>query len=115
MGRARGPCRFTCFAGHCILSLGHPSGFFTMIKFRILPGLLLGLLFAVSYPSFAAKAISKQQAATIARSKFQGRVIAVDKSKHDSTPVYRVKVLDKKGGMHTIVIDHQSGNILSAH
>jgi len=86
-----------------------------MIKFRILSALLLGLLIAVAYPSIAAEPISKQQAAKIAKSKFEGRVIAIDKSRHDSAIVYRVKVLDKKGGMHTIVIDHQSGNILSAH
>lgn len=86
---------------------------FTMHK------LLFGLLFAFSITlsgySAAAQAISKQQAATIAKSRFQGRVIAIDEGKHDSTLVYRVKVLDKKGGMHTVVIDHQSGNVLSAH
>lgn len=86
-----------------------------MHKFRILTGLLLSGLLTVSTLCDAAEAITKQKAATIARSQFQGRVISIDESKQDSAKVYRVRVLDKKGGMHTIVIDYQSGNILSAH
>jgi len=82
---------------------------------KLLIGLLLGISIMFSGYSFAAKPITKQQAATIAKSRFQGRVIAIDEGKHDNIPVYRVKVLDKKGGMHTIVIDHQSGNVVSAH
>lgn len=85
----------------------------TMYKMFI--GLLLSAIIAYPGISLAGKPISKQQAATIAKTKFQGRVIAVDESKNDSTPVYRVKVLDKQGGMHTVVIDNQSGNIISAH
>ena len=45
----------------------------------------------------------------------EGKVIAVDESKQDSTPVFRVKVLDTKGGLHTVIIDHQTGNVISAH
>lgn len=82
---------------------------------KLLIGLLLGISVIFSGFGAAAEAISKQQAATIAKSRFQGRVIAVDEGKHDNITVYRVKVLDKKGGLHTIVIDLQSGNILSAH
>lgn len=79
--------------------------------------LSLFLVTSIALPghSTAAQAITKQQAATIAKSRFQGRVIAIDETKYENTPVYRVKVLDKKGGMHTIVIDHQSGNIVTAH
>jgi uncharacterized membrane protein YkoI len=72
------------------------------------------LLFSGSFPAFA-EPVSKQQAASIAKSQFQGRVIAVDESKQDNTAVFRVKVLDKNGGLHTVVIDHQTGNIISAH
>jgi uncharacterized membrane protein YkoI len=86
-----------------------------MRKFLILSGLLFAFTLSVTDVSAAPPPISKQQAVTIAKSKFQGRVIAVDEAKHDDTQVYRVKVLDKKGGMHTIVIDHQSGTVISAH
>jgi uncharacterized membrane protein YkoI len=77
--------------------------------------LLLALSLLVPVHGLAAEQISKQQAASIAKSRFKGRVIAVDETSQDSTPVYRVRVLDKKGGMHTIVIDHKTGKILSAH
>lgn len=81
--------------------------------------IMLSLICALSCSpmfSFAAKpTVSKQQAATIAKSRFQGRVIAVEKDKKEKTVVYRVKVLDKKGGMHTVVIDHQTGQVITAH
>jgi len=77
--------------------------------------LLLALSLLAPVHGLAAEQISKQQAASIAKSRFKGRVIAVDESSQNNTPVYRVRVLDKKGGMHTIVIDHQTGKILSAH
>jgi uncharacterized membrane protein YkoI len=86
-----------------------------MQKFLILLSLILGLLFAAAGNSSAAEQISKQQAANIAKSQFQGRVIAIDEGKQENTQVYRVKVLDKQGGLHTIIIDHQTGNVISAH
>lgn len=82
---------------------------------KVFIGLIVSLLLATSSYSIAGQPITKQQAATIARSKFPGRVIAIDERKQDNLAVYHVKVLDKKGGMHTIVIDHQSGNVISAH
>jgi uncharacterized membrane protein YkoI len=86
-----------------------------MHKVCVLSVLLFAFTIAGTGVSAAAEPITKQQAATIAKSQFPGRVISVDESKRDNTTVYRVKVLDKKGGMHTIVIDHQSGSVLSAH
>ena len=77
--------------------------------------ILVCLLLAGPIVAVAAEPVSKQQAASIAKSKFQGKVIAVDESKQDSTPVFRVKVLDTKGGLHTVIIDHQTGNVISAH
>lgn len=73
------------------------------------------LLLAAPLYSLAAEPITKQQAANIANSKFQGRVLAVDESQQDNVAVFRVKVLDKEGGVHTVIIDHQTGNIISAH
>ena len=87
----------------------------TMRKFFILISLSFALLFASSGISVAAGPINKQQAATIAKSQFQGRVIAVDEVKQDNKPVYQVKVLDKKGGLHTVIIDNQTGDVISAH
>lgn len=86
-----------------------------MHKKFLLLSLLVSMLVAGTAPIVAADQISKQQAASIAKSQFQGRVIAVDDSKQDGTAVYRVKVLDKSGGMHTVVVDKQSGNVIAAH
>jgi uncharacterized membrane protein YkoI len=72
---------------------------------------LLGSTLAVS----AEPAISKSQAASIAASQYPGKIINVSLSNQDSTPVYRVKVLDSKGGMHIVTIDGNNGNVLSAH
>jgi uncharacterized membrane protein YkoI len=86
-----------------------------MRKFLLLVSLLISLL-ATGMPSDAwAQPVSKQQAASIAKSKFQGRVIAVDEGRQDNVKVYRVKVLDKQGGLHTVIIDHQTGDIIAAH
>jgi len=77
--------------------------------------ILFCLLLAAPFSIIAAEPITKQQAANIANSKFQGRVLAVDEGQQNNTAVYRVKVLDKEGGVHTVIIDHQTGNIISAH
>lgn len=84
-----------------------------MHRFFLYLSLIGALLFAAV--GNCAAAVSKQQAVAIAKSRFQGRVIAVIASKQNNTDVYRVKVLDKQGGMHTVVIDYKTGQILSAH
>jgi uncharacterized membrane protein YkoI len=77
------------------------------------------VLLAALIPFFAAAPvyadISKQEAASIAQTRFSGRVIGIQSDEQNGTPVYRVKVLDKSGGLHLVVIDRQNGNILSAH
>ena len=75
--------------------------------------LLTSLFFGLLTPAIAQ--ISKQDAASIAQSRFNGRVIAVKPEEQKGTLIYRVKVLDNNGGMHIVVIDGQSGKILSAH
>jgi uncharacterized membrane protein YkoI len=77
--------------------------------------ILVCLLIAGPIIAIAAEPVSRQQAASIAESQFQGRVIAVEESKQNNVPVFRVKVLDKQGGLHTVIIDHQTGNVISAH
>jgi uncharacterized membrane protein YkoI len=76
--------------------------------------LLAGLLaFLAAAPVHAD--ISKQEAASIAQTRFSGRVIGIQADDQNGTAVYRVKVLDKSGGLHLVVIDRQNGNIISAH
>jgi uncharacterized membrane protein YkoI len=59
--------------------------------------------------------ISKQEAASIAQTRFTGRVIGIQPGEQNGTQVYRVKVLDKSGGLHLVIIDRQNGKIISAH
>lgn len=86
-----------------------------MQRFFLCFCLISTLLFAATGNCATTVAVTKQQAVTIAKSRFQGRVIAVEQSKQNNTDVYRVKVLDKKGGMHTVVIDNKTGQVISAH
>mgnify|MGYP002279053936 CR=1 FL=1 len=77
--------------------------------------LLVALLISgfASHPELAfAEDISKQQAASIAQSRYPGRVIDIKLIDNNS---YRVKVLDKEGGMHIVIVNKQSGNIESAN
>jgi uncharacterized membrane protein YkoI len=78
-------------------------------------GLLSVLLGSAPLTMSAEPAISKSQAASIAAAQYPGKIINVSLSNQDSTPVYRVKVLDSKGGMHIVTIDGSNGNVLSAH
>ncbi len=65
--------------------------------------------------SWAEASISKQQAASIARTQYPGKIIDVRLIKSGEQPIYRVKVLDKKGGLHIVTIHGQTGNVISAH
>lgn len=71
--------------------------------------------FFISIPNSYAAGINKQQAASIAKSKYPGRVIDVKQIKQGDTPAYRVKVLDGSGGMHIVIINKDSGAVISAH
>ncbi len=80
---------------------------------RILLIVVLVISGLISSPVITfAENISKQQAAKIATSRYPGRVIDV-KPLNDSA--YRVKVLDKDGSMHIVIVNKQSGNIESAN
>jgi len=85
-----------------------------MKTFVILATLLFSSFF-ISIPSSFAAGVSKQQAASIAKSKYPGRVIDIKEIKQNSTEAYRVKVLDEAGGMHIVIINKESGAVLSAH
>ena len=80
----------------------------------ILATLVLSSFF-ISIPNSYAAGVNKQQAASIAKSKYPGRVIDVKQIKQGDTLAYRVKVLDSSGGMHIVIINKDSGAVISAH
>ena len=82
-----------------------------MIKHSLL---CLGLALAL-FTGTALADIGKQQAAEIAQSRFQGRVIAVNEDQYKNRRAYRVKILNKKGDLHIVIVDLQSGDVLAAH
>ena len=80
-----------------------------MNKFLFPP--LLALLLLMSAVAHAD--IGKKQALSIAQSVYPGRVLAVKLVRVNDAPVYRVKTLSAAGDVHIIVIDADSGNVIS--
>jgi len=72
---------------------------------------LLTLLLLISAAAHAD--IGKQQAVSIAQGVYPGRVLAVKLVPGNNAPVYRVKTLSAGGDVHIIVIDANSGNVIS--
>jgi uncharacterized membrane protein YkoI len=80
-----------------------------MKKFLFPPLLvLLMLMSAVAHAD-----IGKKQAVSIAQSVHPGRVLAVKQVQENNVPVYRVKTLSASGDVHIIVIDADSGKVIS--
>ena len=80
-----------------------------MKKFLFPPLLiLLMLMSAVVHAD-----IGKKQAVSIAQSVYPGRVLAVKQAQDNNVPVYRVKTLSAGGDVHIIVIDADSGKVIS--
>lgn len=77
--------------------------------------IVISLLTVSSLSAAEPPRIEKQTAAKIATERFPGKVISVNPEQQEHVPIYRIKVLDKNGGMHTVIIHAQNGNILSAH
>ncbi|MBI3563360.1 MAG: PepSY domain-containing protein [Gammaproteobacteria bacterium] len=77
--------------------------------------LLACLILSVPNQAKENHTVDKQAAALTAMQRFPGKVVSVNPGYQGETPVYRVKVLDDHGGLHTVVIHGQSGEILSAH
>jgi uncharacterized membrane protein YkoI len=76
----------------------------------------LSLCLILGLPAGAAHAeVNKQQAAAIAQKQFQGRVIAVTQFQYKGQAAYRVKVLNDQGELHVVIVDYQSGDVLSAN
>lgn len=79
-------------------------------------GLVISLVISgMALPGLAAAQISKQEAASIAKTQFKGRVIGVKAEGDENAPVYHVKILDKSGGIHLVIVNGQDGKIISAH
>lgn len=68
-------------------------------------------LLLTSAPAYAD--IGKKQAVAIAQNVHPGRVLAVKLVQQNGKPVYRVKSLSGGGDVHIIVIDAESGNVIS--
>ena len=80
-----------------------------MKKFLFPPLLiLLMLMSAVVHAD-----IGKKQAVSIAQSVHPGRVLAVKQVQENNVPVYRVKTLSASGDVHIVVIDADSGKVIS--
>lgn len=72
---------------------------------------LLALLLMVS--AVADADIGEKQATSIAQGVHPGRVLAVKQVQQNGTAVYRVKTLSASGDVHIIVIDAESGKVIS--
>ena len=57
--------------------------------------------------------IGKKQAVSIAQGVYPGRVLAVKLVQENNASVYRVKTLSASGDVHIIVIDADSGKVIS--
>jgi uncharacterized membrane protein YkoI len=80
-----------------------------MKKFLFPPLLiLLMLMSAVVHAD-----IGEKQAISIAQSVYPGRVLAVKQAQDKNVPVYRVKTLSASGDVHIVVIDADSGKVIS--
>lgn len=75
--------------------------------FPLLPVLLL-LMSAVAQAD-----IGQKQAVSIAQDVYPGRVLAVKLVQENNTSVYRVKTLSASGDVQIIVIDADSGKVIS--
>lgn len=76
---------------------------------------LCSLLYFAAPASSHAAGINAQQAASIARSHYPGRVIDIQRINRKDGRAFRVKILDEQGGMHIVIIDKKDGSVLSAH
>jgi len=80
-----------------------------MKKFLFPPLLVLLMLMSAAVHAD----IGKKQAVSIAQSVYPGRVLAVKQVQENNAPVYRVKTLSAGGDVHIIVIDADSGKVIS--
>ena len=80
-----------------------------MKKFLFPPLLVFLLLMSAAVQAD----IGKKQAVSIAQGVYPGRVLAVKLVQENNASVYRVKTLSASGDVHIIVIDADSGKVIS--
>ena len=80
-----------------------------MKKYLFPPLLVLLLLMSAAVHAD----IGRNQAVSIAQSVYPGRVLAVKQVEQNNVPVYRVKTLSAGGDVHIVVIDADSGKVIS--
>ena len=71
--------------------------------------------FFISPPTSYAAGVSKQQAANIAQGEYPGRVIDIKLKKHQGQLAYRIKILDQAGGVHIVIVNQATGEVVSSH
>ena len=71
------------------------------------------LFLSLSMSAVAYADIGKKQATSIAQSVHPGRVLSVKQESAGDVPVYRVKTLSAGGDVHVIVIDAETGKVIS--
>lgn len=79
------------------------------MKHVLFPALLALMLI----PQAVFADIGEKQAISIAQGVHPGRVLAVKLEQQDGASVYRVKTLSASGDVHIIVIDADSGKVIS--
>ncbi|WP_292993109.1 PepSY domain-containing protein [Nitrosomonas sp.] len=55
--------------------------------------------------------ITEQKAITIAQQHLKGRVLAINHTEN----IYRIKILNNQGTVHTILINATDGSVISTH
>ncbi len=82
---------------------------------RRLP-LLASLLTVLWAPAtaLAAPPLDSEQAAQAALEVRSGRVLSVQAAEQDDTPVYRVKILAAGGEVHIILVNRETGEVITS-
>ena len=71
------------------------------------------LALALLLPAVAYADIGKEQAVSIAQGVHPGRVLSVKQAEENGSFVYRVKTLSAGGDVQIVVIDADSGKVIS--
>ena len=77
------------------------------------PFTFLALLALLLAPVTAPADIGNERAIAIAQGVYPGRVLSVKRVKESGTPAYRVKTLSADGDVRIILIDAESGSVIS--
>ena len=79
---------------------------------RIITLTTLVILSVISIESYAG-AVNRDQAVEVAQDYFPGKVMAVKSVEHKQGKRFKVKILNSKGRVRTIIIDASSGQIVN--